>query len=458
MEKTWIVFGFTVAYIVITTLVGMWSAKYTKDTTSFMTAKNQMPYFLVGILLMSELIGPSSTVGTAQAAYDKGLAVAWNSSLLAVGYLLYAYFIAPKMNALGEYTISGALARHYGEGVRIVVSITMAFALTMVNVAAFTGGGALIGKLLEVSIPTAIYVIGIAASLNVAFGGIRGVGFANIIHTSFKYMGILIVAGTAWYAMHGKPELMQDIPEAHFSLIAGVGYPTLIAWLIGNIGAIFSTQYILQSISGLPSPAEARKAAIVAAIVIFPIGFISAYIGIMAKAIFPDIKSIMALPAFFDLMNPWLVGIVASAMIAATFVTILACQLGATALFMKDFYLPVMKPGKRHEFWATRGMAVVIGLLPIPFALLVPGIIKTLFFARALRTAITVLVIFMLYLPHAANRKAGYLGLVVSVAVTVVWFLLGDPWGIDNIYIALIIPAAMMLIDYAIRKNRQTAK
>jgi SSS family solute:Na+ symporter len=251
---------------------------------------------------------------------------------------------------------------------------------------------------------------------------------------------------------------MKDIPEAHFSLVAGVGYPTLVAWLIGNIGAIFSTQYILQCISGLPNPIDAKKAAIVAAIVIFPIGFISSYIGIMAKAIFPNIKSIMALPAFFDLMNPWLVGIVASAMIAATFVTILACQLGATALLMKDFYIPMVKPDKKHEFWATRGMAVVIGLLPIPFALVVPGIIKTLFFARALRTAIAVLVIFMLYLPHIARRRGGFMGLVLSVVVTVVWFLLGDPWGIDNIYIALVIPAIMMLIDYGAKSGKVESK
>ncbi len=106
MDKTWIVFGCTVAYILVTTVVGMWSVKKTKDTASFMTAKNQLGPVLVGILLMSELIGPSSTIGTAQAAYEVGLSAAWNSSLLAVGYLLYAYFIAPKMNSLGEYTIS----------------------------------------------------------------------------------------------------------------------------------------------------------------------------------------------------------------------------------------------------------------------------------------------------------------------------------------------------------------
>jgi len=86
MEKNLIVFGCTVVYIIATTLVGMWSVRQTKDTASFMTAKHQLGAWVVGILLMSEFIGPGSTVGTAQGAFEKGLSVAWNSSTLAIGY------------------------------------------------------------------------------------------------------------------------------------------------------------------------------------------------------------------------------------------------------------------------------------------------------------------------------------------------------------------------------------
>ena len=457
MERTWIIFGFTVVYIAATSLVGMWSVKHTKDTTGFMTAKNQLGPYLVGLLLMSEFIGTAATLGTAQTGYEKGLAAAWNSSSLALGYLLYAFFLAPKMNALGEYTISGALARHYGSGIRLIVSVTMALALTIVNIATFTGGGAAIGALIHVPVETAIWIIGIVAALNVSFGGIRGVGFANLIHVAFKYAGVLLVAGAAWFIIMGKPELMAKIPDNYFTLIEGVGYPTFFAWLIGNVGAIFSTQYVLQAISGLSTPAEARKAAIVASIAIFPIGFISAFIGVYAKAIFPNIKSIMALPAFFDLMNPWLVGIVASALVAATFVTILACQLGATALMMKDFYIPFVKPSAKHELWASRIMSIVIGLTPIPCALLVPGMIKTIFFARSLRTAIAVLVVFMLFMPNMASKTGANIGLLLSVVVTIAWFFLGNPWGIDSMYVALLIPAVIMLIDHAINKIRRPA-
>ncbi|MDR3592025.1 MAG: sodium:solute symporter family protein [Negativicutes bacterium] len=448
MEKAWIVFGCTVFYIIVTTLVGMWSVRHTKDTASFMNAKSQLGVWVIGILLMSEFIGPGSTVGTAQGAFEKGLSVAWNSSSLAIGYLLYSFLLARKMNALGEYTISGALAQHYGSGVRQIVSVTMALALIIVNVGNFVGGASAIGALLHISVETAIYVVAVVACLNVAFGGIRGVGYANIIHAAFKYFGLIVVAGTAWIIVQGKPVLLTQIPAVKWTLFEGVGLPQVLAWVIGNVGAVFSTQYVLQSISSLPTPAAARKATIIAAVAIFPIGFVSAYIGVLSKAIFPDIKSIMALPAFFDVMDPWLVAVAAAAMIAATFVSILACQLGATALMVKDFYNPIVKPGEKHSIWATRIISVIIGLLPIPFALLVPGMIKTFFFARALRTSITILVLFMFYAPHMATKKGGIAALGLSVAATIVWFVLGNPWGIDNIYIALVTPAVVMIIDH----------
>lgn len=162
MDRLTIIFGIAAAYIVVTTLVGAWSVKHTKDTQSFMTAKNQLGPWLIGILMMSEFIGTGSTLGTAQTAYNKGISAAWNVITLGLGFLLYAYFMGPKFNALGEYTISGALAKKYGHGVRVMVSLTMIYALTTVNVSMYTGGAATLASLLKIPMETAIYVIGVA--------------------------------------------------------------------------------------------------------------------------------------------------------------------------------------------------------------------------------------------------------------------------------------------------------
>ncbi len=441
-----IVLGIVIAYVAVSTLVGSWSLKHTRDTQSFMTAKKQMGFLVIGILMMSEFIGTGSTLGTAQTAYEKGIGAAWNLVTLGLGYLLYAYFMAPRFQALGEYTISGALDRAYGRGVRLVVSLTMIFALTAVNVSMYTGGAATAASLLHIPIRTAIFIVGLATIVNVTLGGIRGVGHANLIHAAFKYLGLIVVAFVGWRMLGARPELAANVPAGHYSP-TGIGVSTLVAWTLANVGAVFSTQYVIQCVSSLTTPADARKAALVASVTIVPIGFLAAYIGMSSRALFPNIKSVMAMPAFFGVMNPWLAGVAVSGIIAATFVTILACQLGATALIMKDVVVPLLEPSEKRTMAITRAIAVVVGLAPIPFALYVPGLLKTLFFARALRTAIAVLAVFMFYLPRIGRGRAATLGLLVSVVATTAWFALGNPWGIDNIYVAAIVPASFMVAD-----------
>ena len=264
--------------------------------------------------------------------------------------------------------------------------------------AMYTGGAATIASLLEVSIQTAVWIIGAATILNVTLGGIRGVGHANLIHASFKYMGLIVVALVGWGLLQTKPQAIEMIPKSHFSP-TGVGVSTLIAWTLANIGAVFSTQYVIQCIGSLSTPEDAKKASIVASITIVPIGLFAAFIGIASRGLFPDIKSVMAMPVFFNVMNPWLAGIAVSGIIAATFVTILACQLGATALIMKDFYIPFVEPDEKQQNLGDPSDLGSNRTCPNSFCFVRPGIAKDYILCKG---------------PPNRNRCAGYLHVLSS--------------------------------------------
>lgn len=84
-----------------------------------------------------------------------------------------------------------------------------------------------------------------------------------------------------------------------------------------------------------------------------------------------------------------------------------------------------------------------------------PGILKTIFFARALRTAISMVVICMFYLPFFSSDKGAAWGLLLSTLGTTVWFLMGNPFGIDNIYVAAVVPLIIMLIDHLVKPSKK---
>ncbi len=102
-------------------------------------------------------------------------------------------------------------------------------------------------------------------------------------------------------------------------------------------------------------------------------------------------------------------------------------------------------------------MPIILGILPVPFALFVPGLLKTVFFARALRASLTVIVLFMFYAPKVGSKKSVNVGLILSVIFTSIWFFLKNPFGIDNMYIAVATPLVCLLVGAVITRIRRSS-
>jgi len=56
------------------------------------------------------------------------------------------------------------------------------------------------------------------------------------------------------------------------------------------------------------------------------------------------------------------------------------------------------------------------------------------------------------YAPKFGTATAAFLSIIASLVATVGWFLAGNPWGIDNAYIALFTPLVIMSISHVTRR------
>jgi len=79
--------------------------------------------------------------------------------------------------------------------------------------------------------------------------------------------------------------------------------------------------------------------------------------------------------------------------------------------------------------------------VPLVFVFFAPGLLKLSFFTPALRLSLAVVAMVGFFLPFFNGSRGAVIGLVSAVIGTTTWFLLGDPFGIDNMYVALVIPA-----------------
>ncbi|ELP23194.1 MULTISPECIES: sodium:solute symporter family protein [Pantoea] len=447
-ESTLLIVGMVVAYILFTTWL-TWRLR-SKTSGDFMEGSRAMPAFIVGIMLMSEYIGAKSTIGTAQAAFEDGFAASWSVIGAAIGFPLFGLILVKRIYNTGKITISGAIAEKYGSSTKNIISLIMIYALLLVNVGNYISGAAAISTVLKIDLTQAAFITAVVSTFYFAFGGMKGVAWVTLLHSAIKYIGILIILYVALKMTGGVAPMIEKMPAFYWTWDGHVGASTIVAWLIGTVGSIFCTQFVIQAISSTKDVKSAKRATWVAFIFCLPIGLAMALIGVAAKFAHPDIKSLYALPVFLQDMSPWLAGIVTTSLVASIFVSVGTVALAIASLVVKDFYVPYRNPTPEREFKVTRWISIGIGFFPLLFVLFFPEVLKLSFFTRAIRLSITVVAIMAFYLPWFKSTRGANAGLIGACVVTSVWFLMGNPFGIDNMYLALITPAIIMVIDRCI--------
>ena len=429
-----------------------------KTSAEFMVGARSVPAIVVGILLMSEFIGAKSTIGVAQAAFEQGMAAAWAVLSAAIAFPLFGFFLAKKLYNSGEYTISGMIAQRFGRSTELVVSLIMIYALLMVNLGNYVSGAASLATILKVDLTTAAFIIAGVSTFYFALGGFKSVAYVSMIHCAVKYVGVFIVLGVALYLTKGVAPVAAKLPPFYFTWDGHIGLTTIVAFFIGNIGAVFSTQYIIQAVASTRNPAAARNSTYIAAALSIPISIALGLIGVSAKYLYPDMNSLFALPVFIQSMNVGWAAFVSISLVASIFVGVSTVALAISSLVMKDFYVPYFKPTTEQEFRAARVMSIFIGFIPLIFVFFAPGLLHLSFFTRALRLSISIVAVIGFYLPFFSSNRGATLGLLTAALTTTAWYLAGDPLGIDNMYVALMTPPIVIFIEKLFHRGSEAPR
>jgi SSS family solute:Na+ symporter len=418
-----------------------------KTSEEFMVGARSVPAIVVGILLMSEFIGAKSTIGVAQAAFEQGIAAAWAVLSAAIAFPLFGFFLAKKLYSSGEYTISGMIAQRFGRSTELVVSLIMIYALLMVNVGNYVSGAASLATILKIDLTTAAFIIAIISTFYFALGGFKSIAYVSMIHCTIKYIGVFVVLGTALYLTKGVAPIAANLPPFYFTWDGHIGPSTVLAFFIGNVGAIFSTQFIIQAVASTKSPNAARNATYIAGALSIPVSIALGLIGVSAKYLYPDMNSLFALPVFIQSMDVWWAAFVSVSLVASIFVGVTTVALAISSLVVRDFYAPYFKPTPDQEFRAARVMSLFIGFIPLIFVFFAPGLLHLSFFTRALRLSISIVAVIGFYLPFFSSNRGATLGLLGAAVTTTAWYLAGDPYGVDNMYVALATPPIVIFVE-----------
>ena len=452
-----IIAAVVVGYFAIMSYITYSVRKHANSSEGMTAGGRNFPAYLIGALLLSEFIGSSVSIGTAQKGYELGISAAWNLVALSLGFLLLAFVLVKKYKESGQSTISGILAQTYGEPVRYAASVLTIVALGIVAVALYASGGAVLAAVLHINKTVAILLVGATTVIYVSLGGMRSVVYTNFAHSIVKYLGVILALAYALEATGGIGALQAQLPATMFNWIE-IGCGQIIAWMIGGIGSIFATQYVIQALVSTDNPAVAKRACYYVSSLMIPFGLMAALIGMCSAVLYPGMKSIDAFPTLIAHMPAFSASVMVVGLAGALFGGISATTLASATLAMKDFYDPWLNKAKNDakSLAFLRIAIVVAGLLPLVLALYAEKLLMIAFLGKALRATLAVLVLMAFYAPKFGTPRGAFVGVIVSVIATIGWFLAGNPYGVDSSYLALAGPLLTMGISHLF-KDKQAA-
>jgi Na+/proline symporter len=397
-----------VAYLLMLTGVGIYLTRFNKNADDFFKGGGKVPWWISGISTFVAGFSAFMFVAAAGYTYKNGLgAVALFTSAFwgyGLGYFVYATRwkrarLSSPMEFLTRrfsqgttyyYTLLSIVPAVMGLGLSIyILCIFIATALGITNLTISVGLFTFTG------IELAMIVTGFVMLIYTSAGGLWAVMITDVL----QFFVILIVTvlifplaflalGGAGGFLHSFTRLATESPAGYLSFSDVASHPTFyLAFLFNSFIGYNAAWHIGQRYYSVPTEKDARKMAVLCAVLSLILPFLWIAPTMAARILFPDIAKIwpqLAEPAeasfvtlALTLLPNGLIGLTISAILAATMTSVDTSLNYLASILVRDVFIKLKQafagsvPTDRTQLRVARITAFALGLLAIITAILV---------------------------------------------------------------------------------------
>jgi len=338
------------AYFLVLSGIAYWAAKKEKNVSSdFFLASRDVGWLAVGASLFASNIGSEHLVGLAGTGAASGLAVGHFEWLASFILLLLGWLFVPFYLRSGVYTMPEFLERRYNPQSRSYftwVSI-VGYVLTKISVTLFAGG-VVMRAVTGYDFWTSAAILIVITGLYTIFGGLRAVIYTEVMQAVVLIVGSITLMFIGLHAVGGWSGLRASVPPDFFSMWKPSNHKDF-PWTGVVFGAPIlgiwywcTDQHIVQRVLAARNIQEARRGTIFAGYLkILPV-FIFVLPGIIAAALYQDVRSGQADSAYPILVTRLLPigfkGLVLAGMLAALMSSLASAFNSVSTLLTWDVY------------------------------------------------------------------------------------------------------------------------
>ena len=442
------------------------SKKSKQSKEDFLLYKGKNNTFITAVTISGLAIGGASTIGIAENAFSVGLSAGWYNVAWAFGAVISSTFIIKKFRLAGYSTVTKLVESIYDEKTGIIMTLAMILIQCTIIALQYIAGGSILASLLPgvFNMKTATFFSFLIFMLVGFVGGMGSASISNILNISLIYIGVIVsfvevlFNRGGWEAANIMAINTPDIP--YMSMTSGMGVAAIVAWMIVMCGTTNSLQGVIQI--GLTSKDE--KSAVngfrVGALIMVPIGFMCAMLGIASKALIPGVDATLALPQIILSLSPIMAGLTLSGLWAADMSTACAMLIGCATTISYDVFFKTKYGDKFKDksYMVNKIIILVVGILTYILSAQLGTILTAMKVSLSVTIGVAIVVIAGIWCPKFAGRNSGFLTIISSILVAGAWLLFPQLKGVftDIGYLMLLVTSLTFIISSVLDKNKVT--
>lgn len=383
------------------------------------------------------------TLGVVQYAYDYGI-VNWltQGAFWYVSYLLFAFFLAKRINASRLYTIPDQLEKMYdrktatlGALINVIMTTPAPYILSIGVVASFVFGVPLWMGALFATLIMLVYTLR---------GGFHGVVLTDALQFFLMFLGIALLFPFLFSQYGGWSFIGENVPPDHLTLTGSWSTQLIIVWGFLAMWTLVSPNFY-QRCYAAKNPQTAQKGIFVAMIFWVIFDLMTTAAGLYAKAILPDLaESSMALIQLAQIALPtgifglFLAGLLASLMSTADSFTLSGAITLSHDLYRKTFF---PNATEKQVIFATKIGIVFVAAFAFCIATLFDSILGIIYTIGTVGVgALLVPLLFGFFGKRKKSATAAFYSMLLSLCVSIPLLIIGyknmDEWGFPQ-YLSL---------------------
>ncbi|MGA4529372.1 sodium/proline symporter PutP [Ectopseudomonas chengduensis] len=433
-----------VVYIAAMVLIGLIAYLRTKNLSDYILGGRSLGSFVTALSAGASDMSGWLLMGLPGAIFIAGISESWIAIGLVIGAYLNWLFVAGRLRVQTEHngnalTLPDYFTNRFEDNsrlLRIFSALVILVFFTIYCASGVVAGARLFESTFGMSYETALWA-GAAATIAYTFiGGFLAVSWTDTVQATLMIFALILAPVMVMVATGGMDSTFAAIQlqdASNFDMLKGasvIGVISLLAWGLGYFGQphILARFMAADSVKSIPA---ARRISMTWMILCLGGAVAVGFFGIAYFAAHPDLAGPVAENperVFIELakllFNPWIAGILLSAILAAVMST-LSCQLlVCSSALTEDFYKAFLrKDASQTELvWVGRAMVLLVALIAIALAAnpenRVLGLVS---YAWAGFGAAFGPVVILSLLWKGMTRNGALAGMLVGAATVIVW-------------------------------------